>query len=465
MRRRAVSRSIVVSIAVFAAAAAVGESPPPSADAVGRRAELAILSGDLAARSRSSRGAALALASSGGWETRLVAPDGRIMELQGLQGRLPLFYATENDMAARTVRADSVRYLIGGGAGFTIGLWDGDACRITHRELAPRAHWDDPSSYGDGVHATHVAGILIGAGVDPRARGMAPEAEVSSFEWTNDLGEMAAEADDGLLISNHSYGHVRGWYTSTDPPYWFGDVAVDETEDYLFGFYSEETRGWDEVLSAAPYYLAVVSAGNDRNDAVEPGTRHRYWDPVSGNWAYSTAVRDADGGDDGFDCIPDGNGTAKNTLVVAAAEDVPDYGGPDSVLAAWFSSAGPTDDGRIKPDISGNGVALYSSGGSTDSSYVIYSGTSMASPNVCGSLALLQDYYADVHGEPMRGATLKALALHTAREAGPAPGPDYLYGWGLLDALAALRLVQADEEGTKGFIQELTLDEGEEIEL
>jgi len=306
---------------------------------------------------------------------------------------------------------------------------------------------------------------MIAGGVKPQANGMAPEATIKAFQWDDDLAEMALEASRGLLISNHSYGYTRGW-VDFDGWYWFGDSTISETEDYLFGFYSETARAVDELLYAAPNYLPVLSAGNDRNDAVPPGTPHYFWDARTQSWRPSIKVRDNDGAPFGYDCLSNGPAVAKNALTIGAVEDVPDYAGPGSVTMTPFSSWGPTDDGRIKPDICGNGWAVYSCIAESDTAYDVYYGTSMASPNVCGSLALLQDYYRDRHqGASMKAATLKALAIHTAREAGADPGPDYGYGWGLLDAYAAYQEIELDLEDKKGLIEEYTLMDGVPIEL
>ena len=113
-----------------------------------------------------------------------------------------------------------------------------------------------------------------------------------------------------------------------------------------------------------------------------------------------------------------------------------------------FSSWGPTDDGRIKPDLVANGWLLVSTYGQ-DPYYAPALGTSMATANVTGSLLLLQEYYQDIYGTGnfMRAATLKALAIHTADEAGTADGPDYRHGWGLLNTRSAAQLITAHSIG------------------
>jgi hypothetical protein len=109
-----------------------------------------------------------------------------------------------------------------------------------------------------------------------------------------------------------------------------------------------------------------------------------------------------------------------------------------------FSSWGPTDDGRIKPDLVADGVNVTSSIASGNSNYQSLSGTSMASPNATGSLLLLQEYYAQLKaGSFMRAATLKGIAIHTAEEAGSADGPDYKFGWGLLNVEKAATHIKA----------------------
>src|SRR5690606_10068021 len=136
----------------------------------------------------------------------------------------------------------------------------------------------------------------------------------------------------------------------------------------------------------------------------------------------------------GFDKL-NGRKTGKNVLVVANAQDanIDINGDLISVLINSGSSQGPTDDLRIKPDIAGNGTGLYSTLETGDSAYGSLTGTSMAAPNVTGSLLLLQQHFHNLNGVYMRSATLKGLALHTADDAGN-PGPDAVWGWGLLNS-------------------------------
>jgi hypothetical protein len=135
--------------------------------------------------------------------------------------------------------------------------------------------------------------------------------------------------------------------------------------------------------------------------------------------------------------------------------------GPTSaqgITAAYFSSWGPTDDGRIKPDLAGNGLNVLSAGSSSTTSYITLSGTSQSAPNITGSLYLLQEYYAEKNsGTFIRAATLKGLACHTAFDAGNA-GPDYIYGWGVLDMKKAAQAIT--DNGTKSLLKENVLSQG-----
>lgn len=404
--------------------------------------ELHDMSAKLRAQSHQDRAFAIEFATKRGLPIRSQLADGSTIEIAKIRNGVPLYRTTTNVNAAKSTRANRVHPngglgLILTGKGITIGEWDGGIARASHSEFGGRVHPQD--NVNPNFHATHVAGTMIAAGVDPNAKGMAYEALVRSYDWNEDTAEMAAEAASGLRISNHSYGLITGW-NPADYWYWYGDVNHSQTEDSSFGYYSEDARTWDQVAYSAPYYLPVKSAGNDRNQGPASQPFGHYY-LFNGNWSYSQTVRNLDGAPAGYDSVSHAS-LAKNVLTVGAVDDVATYASAASVVMSTFSSWGPTDDGRIKPDIVGNGVGVYSTDSDSDTDYRSLNGTSMATPNVTGSLALLiQRYRALYAGADVRAATLKGLAIHTADEAGPAAGPDYAFGWGLMNTATAASLI------------------------
>jgi len=425
-----------------------------------RQAALQTLSDRLHERDRLDRQQVEAHARQAGIPVRREFADGRVLELQRLvPGQGPVFYLTCNVDAADTVSTDEV--WPGGslglnldGSGMTAAEWDGGAIFADHPDLAGRVNQVDGASVVSG-HSTHVAGTLIGAGdwLAPDAKGMAYAAQLDAYDWNSDTAEMAAAAASGQLISNHSYGIAAGWlYIGDLPPdtwWWIGGEDPADIEDPNFGYYDAESQLWDQIAYDAPYYLPVKAAGNDRSD-IGPAPGEEYWViDQDGNFLFtSTLPRQPDCAPAGYDCLPT-HSVAKNILTVGAVDDVPggysDLAGPAAVNMADFSSWGPTDDGRIKPDLVGNGVLLFSTW-PDNPFYALAAGTSMSAPNVTGSLLLLQQHYENLHGPGnfMRGATLKALAIHTADETGDAPGPDYGFGWGLLNTRSAAEVITED---------------------
>ncbi|HTO34645.1 MAG TPA: S8 family peptidase, partial [Flavobacterium sp.] len=132
-----------------------------------------------------------------------------------------------------------------------------------------------------------------------------------------------------------------------------------------------------------------------------------------------------------------------------------------SVVVNSTSSQGPSDDGRIKPDIAGDGTNVFSTYDDNNNSYGTASGTSMASPNLTGSLLLLQEYYHQLHDVYMRAATIKGLVCHTAFDAG-AVGPDPRFGYGLLDAKQSAETIAAASLAVPlAVVDELVLNQGD----
>ncbi|MBN2445614.1 MAG: S8 family serine peptidase, partial [Phycisphaerae bacterium] len=411
--------------------------------------------------------AARELAEARGMVVREETPAG-VMELQRFVRGMPWYFITHNEDAADSLSTDEC--LPGGstglgltGSGVTLGIWDGGGVRTTHQEFGGRAtQIDSPSS--TNYHSTHVAGTMIASGVQFAAKGMSPAADLDCWEWNNDTSEMRSAAGSGLRVSNHSYGYVHGWYYNYSyyEWFWYGDVTISTTEDYKFGLYSSESYEYDDIAYDRPYYLICKSAGNDRNDdGPGAGGGHYYYNPSSGSWQWSTTTRDPDGD---WDCVGT-TACAKNILAVAAIDDViGGYSGSGSVGMSSFSAWGPTDDGRIKPDIAANGIELYSTYDTSNSAYDTLSGTSMASPNAAGSLGLLIQHWRNTHTGDMRSSTLKGLVLHTADECGSYNGPDYKFGWGLMNTKTAAETISEDVSEPLT-ITEQTLSTGQTYEL
>src|SRR5690554_8137142 len=145
-----------------------------------------------------------------------------------------------------------------------------------------------------------------------------------------------------------------------------------------------------------------------------------------------------------------GDAVSKNAVVVAAVEGVTNYQQPSNVVMSSFSQWGPTDDFRIKPDISAKGVAVKSVGITSNSDTATEQGTSMAAPSVTGVFALWQQYYKHLYPTrvKMRAATVKALMAISADEAGAADGPDHRFGWGLINAKRGAEILRDSKSST-----------------
>jgi len=102
-------------------------------------------------------------------------------------------------------------------------------------------------------------------------------------------------------------------------------------------------------------------------------------------------------------------------------------------VRASFSSVGPTADGRIKPDVSAQGVSVKAAQPDRSSGYTLVNGTSFSCPMTAGVVALL------VQANPAATVDQVFGALRTT--ASQARTPDNLLGYGIVDALAALRVI------------------------
>jgi len=312
------------------------------------------------------------------------------------------------------------------GGGVRIGMWDGGLADTTHPDLAGRITGAEGGLF-TLPHSTNVAGIAIGDGTNSvnhggsplQWRGVAPGAEIVGWG----LEDAIVEIDDA----------IASWSIDLATNSWVMPVDATNCDDY--GDYAFDAPEFDEIVTGI-YGRAlpvVFSAGNERDDpdcGIPQGT--------------------------GFGTLPP-PATAKNVISVAAHQS--DGGGMTP-----FSSWGPTDDGRMKPDLAAPGCQLSDDFGITSTGlgggYVTLCGTSMAAPVVSGSCAaLIQEWRARFPADP-RPATLKALLGGFASDRGTT-GPDYKFGLGAIDLLASVVALQTSTtiEGAvgQGGVDEWTL--------
>jgi hypothetical protein len=432
----------------------------------------------LAAQYQSFHKILLQTAREKGWPLTLRNKKGRLAYLRGINSQGFPYYVTTTDniISAATIRTTSL--WSGGSTGLNlngssaflkgrIAVWDEGLVRPTHVELAGRVTQED-AAQGDTIlsdHSTHVSGTMIAAGVNPVAKGMSFGAQLlQAYDFNNDESEMAkaAAGANGIIVSNHSYADIAGWYiddTENDRWEFWGNPG--DTVDIKFGYYDADARIWDSIAYIAPYYLIAKAGGNNPGE-TGPAVGQPYWRMNSQQQMISAGNRPAGiSNNAGYNTIAT-YGCSKNILTLGAVNPIPGgYNQPSNVVQASFSSLGPTGDGRIKPDVVADGVNVLSSISTADNAYDIYSGTSMATPATAGSSFLLQEYYGKLHHDSlMLSATLKGLLIHTADEAGNSPGPDYTFGWGLVDIEKAAAVITADNTDQSQQIKQSSLTQG-----
>jgi subtilisin family serine protease len=106
---------------------------------------------------------------------------------------------------------------------------------------------------------------------------------------------------------------------------------------------------------------------------------------------------------------------------------------PHEYGVSYFSSRGPTGDGRLKPDLVAPGEKIK--GPTPNERAEFKDGTSMAAPHVSGVAAMLMARYSELIGQPER---IKSILCETATDLGR---ERYFQGHGLVDALRALQSV------------------------
>jgi serine protease AprX len=131
-----------------------------------------------------------------------------------------------------------------------------------------------------------------------------------------------------------------------------------------------------------------------------------------------------------------GDGVQGTMLAPADADSIISVGAVNFVgRLPSFSSTGPTNDGRIKPDLVAPGVGIYHASTLSSSSYGFSQGTSMATPLVAGCAALLLSIRPEL--TPLQVRDILRTTAQPVDTANYPARPNNFVGWGLVNATEA----------------------------
>jgi len=371
------------------------------------------------------------------------------------------------------------------GEGINFTIFDGDngsakgrvyANHIFFNNIPNRISNKEATTMNYGAHSTTVASF-IGAKNYPYTvqftdgttrqvnfKGIAPNSTIDAYNFgTTTLpgNSTASTVFDKILIaqpniSNHSYGTNQGWdETTINGAYswiWRGAYASPNTSVDAQGSYYTNDRNYDQIVYNNPSYIIVKSSGNSYGMGPTGNNTPKYY-LNSSNTPVAFSATDTLPQNNcalGYDCIGFGS-LAKNIIVVGATDRITANGGrytlSGDVVHSDYSSAGPRDDGGIKPDITTVGTSVAGASTPEDSvggsQLTVGNGTSYSAPVVTGIIGLWTQINKQLFsGSALNAASAKTLMIHSAKEAGNI-GPDPQFGWGFIDAKKGAELLVA----------------------
>ncbi|MFI5195560.1 MAG: S8 family serine peptidase [Chitinophagales bacterium] len=272
------------------------------------------------------------------------------------------------------------------GDSVTVGVGD-NTSGIYHTDTRDRAINFNPALMVH--HGVFTNGVVGGAAnVDPLSISLTPHVTLVDHYFDLILPATGAMYHDyNMTITNNSYTLVEG------------DCNYAGTYDAYSAFL-------DTLAIQYPYVQHVFAAGNDGGITCSPYLP-------------------------GFATVGGGYQPSKNIIVVGSIFD--DY------FNAYDESRGPVKDGRLIPEIVAIGASVYA-----DIDFDVYEwsgGTSMSSPQVVSGLVALTQRYKQLNGGTQpRADLLKTIILNGAMDLGN-PGPDYTYGFGVMDMYRSLQIL------------------------
>lgn len=320
------------------------------------------------------------------------------------------------------------------GDGQVTAVWDAGTARETHEQYQGLGGVNAPTNWPGSsrvhnvnnvsthYHAAHVTGTIVADGTNNgQAHGYAPKAVCLVHLWNNvDAERREAWHAFHHVVDNHSYTSANG--TSDD-----------------WGQYTDEVQTWDATNRDLLLNQAQASGNFAQGLGNLSGIAH---DKPFGNSSPTQSV-------------PSFN-AHRNGYIIGNCRDNEDINSS--------SSQGPGHDGRLLPQFTANGTGLTSTLDGSDDDYASFTGTSMAGPSAAGSIALLSQLWRREHNDQYLTPDVgRAILAQTARDKYNT-GPDYRFGFGIVDCQAAADLILADKAGGGGRIVRGSIRDGEVVE-
>lgn len=328
------------------------------------------------------------------WELHSKAWELEWADLAPTKGQAESALANGHTGVSAYVQTNGIERL---GQGLRLGLND-DGPVGPHPDFGQRLQQQHATFTGAlADHADQLAGMLAGSGmVEPEARGYLPGARIQVWNYSVDPSQNSgffsfpsALYSDSVVVLNTSYGDgCNAGYTALSA--------------YL-----------DQQLELSPELGLIFSAGNSGN----------------ADCGYGAGA--------GWGNITGGHKLAKNALVVGNILNLN--------LIAPSSSRGPSTDGRIKPDLVAPGNLQYTTSGFAPTGYTLQSGSSISATAATAGFGLLQNQHLNQQGSFATSSLIRGHLLNTALDLG-LPGPDFTFGFGLIQIDLALKALQQNQD-------------------
>jgi Subtilase family len=290
-----------------------------------------------------------------------------------------------------------------------------------------------------GVPAVHEMGLtgdgvvigMLDTGFHPTHESLAGIPVLGSYDFVNndanvdfDEGDPSNSIGHGTMTMSTAMGYMPGELVA---PAFGASTILAKTEDVAVEIPIEEDH-WVAGLE----YVEALGA-----DIVSSSLGYTDWytfEDMDGNTAVTTIAADMGAGRGLLIITSSGNDRATtwgHLIAPADADSVITIGAVDIAGdVTYFSSPGPTYDGRIKPEVCALGYRNTVADPYDDIAYALASGTSFSCPLVSGVAALMLERAPSLTPLEVR----EALTM-TASQSGT---PDNDMGWGIIDAYAAV---------------------------